>query len=540
MERYNLGQLLGSGADGKVYYAVRNADRCSVCIKQIQQDKGFAQRESGSNEIAAYQKLSHRNIPVYFEHFISKNMLNIVIEFAEGDPLRHVIYYHKTQKIAIPEPYILNIFAQMVSLLKYFKTSGIIYCDVKPENVIVDRQSGIKIVDFGTAKPANTKLKKAFSFGGTLAYMSPEMLGDAGYSFETDVWSLGILLFEMMTHILPFGCRPEKEVVRKIQNTEMPEIKSDYSTALKNVVKQMLRKKPSSRISIEKLEQLDFLPRATSDLSARQIAFWGTKHKFGLGVPKSESEAIRMFKEAADAGSTTGMFHYCFAVLNTDKRAEALGYLKRAADLGNRDALYNYALSLEQGWSGAADLPGAAKYFKLSADAGNSESMCAYAVACTEGWTGAPDIGQAVGYYKRAADCGNAFGMFNFANALASGLVGPVNQVEAMKWYKQAADLGDVDAMFNYGACLAHGWAGTSDFPTAAKYFKMAADRGNVLAVYNYGLALEHGYSGVIDLPGAVRYYKMAADGGHQGAREAHARLTESHLPSLHKKPDNG
>jgi TPR repeat protein len=537
MDRYRLGELLGSGADGKVYFAVRHADKQPVCIKQIPQDKGFAQKESGSNEVAAYQRVSHRNIPVFFEHFLANKMLNLVIEFAEGDPLRHIIYYHKTQKIPIPEPFILNIFAQMVSLLKYFKGLGIIYCDVKPENMIVDRQGCLKIVDFGTAKPANTKLKKAYSFGGTLAYMSPEMLADGGYSFETDVWSLGILIFEMMTHILPFGCRPEKEVVRKIQNVEMPEIKSDYSQGLKNVVKLMLRKKPAARISIEKLEELDFLPKVPSDLTARQLALWGTKHKLGLGIPKSDTEALRFFKMSADAGSTTGMFHYCFAILNTDRRQEGLAFLKQAADLGNRDALYNYALSLEQGWGGSPDLPGAMRYYKLSADAGNAESMCTFAIGCTDGWAGAPDIPQAVEYYRQAADRGHPFGMFNYANALASGLAGPANQIEAMKWYKLAADAGEVEAMFNYGACLSHGWSGKTDLAGAAKYFKMAADQGNDSAAFNYAIALEYGHTGAIDLAGAVRYYKMAADAGHQEAREAHARLTESRLPSLHKRP---
>jgi TPR repeat protein len=532
MEKYRLGRELGSGADGKVFYALRTADQHPVCIKQIPQDKGPYQKESGQNEIRAYQKLSHPNVPVYYEHFMTKNVLNIVIEFCECNLLRGVMQYHKTQKIAFPEPFILNVFAQMVSILKHLKSLSLIYCDIKPDNIMVDSPGNIKLIDFGTAKPANTKLKKAYAFGGTLAYMSPEMFADSGYSFETDVWSLGILIYEMMTHTLPFGSKPEKEVMRKVQNAELPEIKADYSAALKNVVKLMVRKKPGARISLEKLAQLDFLPPVSSDLTPHQLDNLGAKAKFGLGVPQNHSEAVRLFKLAADGGSTTGMFNYCFAVLDTD-RHEALAYLKKAADLGNSDALYNYALALEQGWNGGPDLAEATRYYKLSADAGNLESMCTYAIACTEGWVGEPDIGEAVAYYRTAAEGGSPFGMFNFANALAGGLVGPVDQAGAVRWYKHAADAGEVEAMFNYGACLAHGWGGKTDLAQAMKYFKMAAERGNVSGIYNYGLAMEHGYGGKVDLREAVKYYKIAAEKGSEEAAEAQARLAQAPLPSI-------
>jgi TPR repeat protein/tRNA A-37 threonylcarbamoyl transferase component Bud32 len=537
MEKYTLGRLLGSGADGKVFYALRIADQYPVCIKQIHNDQGVYQKESGHNETKAYQKLSHPNIPVYYEHFTTKNVLNIVIEWSDGDLLRNVMYYHKTKKIPFPEPYILKVFAQMVSVLRYLKSLRILYCDVKPDNIMIDSHGDIKLIDFGTAREANSKLKKAFSFGGTLAYMSPEMLGDGGYSFETDVWSLGALIYEMMTHTFPFGCKPQKEVVRKVQSGELPEIKTDYSPALKNAVKMMLRKKPGARITIEKLSQLDFLPEVPTEITPRQINHLGAKHKFGLGVPQNHAEAARLFKLSADKGSTTGMFNYCFSVLNGDKRAEGLAYLKQAADIGNTDAIYNYALSLEQGWGGPPDLAGAVPYYKRSADEGNIESMCTYAIACTEGWSGETDIDKAVEYYRLAAESGSPFGMLNYANALAGGLAGPVDQEGALKWYKLAADGGDPGAMFNYGAGLSHGWGGNTNLPEAMKYFKMAADNGNVSGLYNYGLALEYGYDGNSDLNKAVKYYQLAAEKGSEPAKEAYFRLAESRLPNIHEKP---
>jgi hypothetical protein len=104
-------------------------------------------------------------------------------------------------------------------------------------------------------------------------------------------------------------------------------------------------------------------------------------------------EAIRFVKRSADGDSTTGMFNYCFAILNRDKREEALSYFTRVGNIGNTDALYNYALSLslslslslEQGLDGRPDLAGVMEYYKSSAYEGNIDSMDFYAIACTEG-----------------------------------------------------------------------------------------------------------------------------------------------------------
>jgi serine/threonine protein kinase len=537
MDNYTLGDLLGSGADGKVYRAIRKFDNQSVCLKQIPQDKGLFHKESGKNEVAAYQTVSHPNIPTFFEQFVSKNTLNVVIELADGYPLRNIVYTHKIRKDPIPESRILNLLGQMVSLLLYFKSISMIYCDIKPENILMDDYDRIKLIDFGTAKVANAKLKKSFSFGGTLAYMSPEMLGDSGYSFETDVWSLGILLFEMMTHILPFGSKPEKEVVRKIKDVPAPDIKSDYSAPLKNLVKSMLRKKPGARITIEAISNLEFVPKFTNELTPRQWNNLGVKHKFGLGVKKDPEEAKKYFKMAADAGHSYGMFNYCFSILNSDRRSEALQYLKRSADAGNLDGVFNYALSQDQGWGGSPNLGEAMYYYKISADNGNSEAMCNYAIACTEGWNGQQNLGHAVHYYRMAAECGNAFGMLNYANAIAGGLCGQPDYAEAMRYYGMAADAGHADAMFNYGAALSHGWGGQPDPVGAMKYFKMASDRKVVSAMFNYALGLEHGYLGTPDIAGATKYYRTAADAGHEEAKAALTRLTQSKLPSLHAVP---
>jgi serine/threonine protein kinase len=540
MQNYILCELMGNGADGKVYRAIRKFDNQSVCLKQIAQNKGAFQKDSGRNEVAAYQKISHPNIPTFFEHFVHDKTLNIVIEMADGYPLRNIIYTHKTRKDPISEDRILHFFGQMVSILMYFKKLSMIYCDIKPENIIMDDKGDIKLIDFGTAKITSTKLKKSFSFGGTLAYMSPEMLGETGYSFETDVWSLGVLLHEMMTRFLPFGMKNEKDVVRKIQNAEPPEVKGDYSAALKNTVKSMLKKKPHERITIEALAKLDFIPKVSSELTVKQWNNIGLKHNFGLGVKKNIEEARKYFKMAAEAGLSAGMFNYCFSILNTDKRAEALEYLKQSAEAGNPDGVFNYAVALDQGWSGRPNLPEAMKYYGIAADRGNLQAMCNYAIALTEGWDGEPDIPKAVSYYRVAAERGDPFAMLNFANALAGGLQGPPNYTEAMRYYKMSADGGNADAAFNYGAGMLHGWSGKPEPASAMKYFKMAADKGNMSALYNYAIGLEMGHAGNPDPAAAAKFFKTAADAGHEEAKAAYSRIAQSRLPNLHRAPSSG
>jgi TPR repeat protein len=497
MERYTLCELLGSGGEGKAYRAIRKLDRQLVCLKQIPQDKGPYQQASARNEVTAYKKLSHPNIPTFFESFTEKNVVSVVMELAVGCPLRNSIAMHKSHNESIPESQILHFLGQMVSILTYFKRLSLIYCDLKPDNIIMDQDNDIKLIDYGTAKFAVTKIKKQFTFGGTLAYMSPEMLTDSGYSFETDVWSLGVLLYEMMTLSLPFGSKPEKDVVQKIHNAEPPEINSSCSPGLKNLVRSMLRKRTNARITIDAISKLDFIPRVSTELKPAQWNNIGVKYRFGIGVKKSVEKAVQYFKMAADAGHPDGMFNYCFAIMNSDTMAEALQYLKQAADAGHVDAILNYAISLDRGWAGQPNLREAMRYYRLGADQGNTDAMCRYAVACTEGWDGRPDRQKALRYYRSAADSGSATGMINYANAMATGLSGRPDTREAMRWYQMAADAGNVEAMFSYA------------------------------------VGLERGYLGTADTSAVGKYYKMAADEGHEEAKAALAKLSYSKLPSL-------
>jgi serine/threonine protein kinase len=232
--------------------------------------------------------------------------------------------YDKTQKIPFPEPFILKAFAQMVSVLVHLKSLDPIHCDITPDNIVVDSVGTIKLLGFGTAKFANTNLKKAFALRGTLAYMIREWFCDSGYAFETGIWSLGIMIYEKMIRTLPFGTKSEKELIRKVETMELPEMKTDYSTRLNNFVKSMLLKKAGLRITFEKLAQADLLSRDSTELTPPQLNHFDVKHHFGLGVPINLGEAARLFKLSAEGDSTTCMFNYCFAILNTNRRVEAL------------------------------------------------------------------------------------------------------------------------------------------------------------------------------------------------------------------------
>jgi serine/threonine protein kinase len=103
-----------------------------------------------------------------------KNILHIVIEIADANLLRGVMNYRKTQKIPFSEQFILKVFPSMVSILVHLKSLDLIYCDVKPNNNVVDSVGTIKLLDLGTSKFANTKLRRVCAFGGTLACMIRE------------------------------------------------------------------------------------------------------------------------------------------------------------------------------------------------------------------------------------------------------------------------------------------------------------------------------------------------------------------------------
>jgi NIMA (never in mitosis gene a)-related kinase len=156
------------------------------------------------------------------------------------------------------EEFIWKIFSQLISALKYCHSFHIIHRDIKPENILITEEDEFKLKDFGSSKQVESTLKSLKTFTGTPIYMSPEILFGSSYSFPSDIWSLGCVLYELMTLNHPFSYN-NFLCLNLIHSHKISKIHTPYSHDLKDSVLQMLIFEPYLRIEINKLEKFLFL-----------------------------------------------------------------------------------------------------------------------------------------------------------------------------------------------------------------------------------------------------------------------------------------
>lgn len=151
------------------------------------------------------------------------------------------------------EQFIIQIFYQLVSAVKHCHDNKVIHRDLKPDNIFITNNYQIKLGDFGVSRTLESSLQLASTHAGTPIYMSPEILLSKKYSYPTDVWSLGCILYELITFQQPFPPASMFTLVNAIVTQDPPPIHLNYSSKLKTLVTLLLVKEPEFRISLDKI-----------------------------------------------------------------------------------------------------------------------------------------------------------------------------------------------------------------------------------------------------------------------------------------------
>ena len=205
-------------------------------------------------EVKIIQKLNHPNIIKFHEVFISKQpyeTLNIIQEYADGGDLSERIEKMKNKNKFFSENQILDWFTEISLALNHMHSKHILHRDIKSQNVFLTKNNMIKLGDFGISKTLDYTLAKAMTVIGTPYYLSPEIIQSIPYSYESDIWSLGVLLYEMCSLKMPFNASNLPVLALKIQKGEYEKLDKMWSKDLRNLVYSMLQVDHQKRPSLK-------------------------------------------------------------------------------------------------------------------------------------------------------------------------------------------------------------------------------------------------------------------------------------------------
>ena len=260
---YKIINFLGEGSFGRAYLAQCDNDNNKYVIKQITlEGMDDEEKRETFNEAKILKKLDHPNIIKFKEVFLQrqpKPALNIVTEYADGGDLGQKIEKQKKVKVPLSEAQILDYITQICLALQHIHKKKIIHRDLKSGNIFLMKSGIVKVGDFGIAKGLQSTWEKAKTFVGTPYFLSPEIINNQPYDNKSDIWALGVLLYELMTFQMPFNAVSLPMLSIKINRGVYKAPPSTYSSDIRNLLKKCLTVNPDKRPSIDEILKLPLI-----------------------------------------------------------------------------------------------------------------------------------------------------------------------------------------------------------------------------------------------------------------------------------------
>ncbi|CAD7937135.1 unnamed protein product [Amoebophrya sp. A120] len=244
MDRYHVLHLVGEGCFGKVFKGRRKYSGQIVGLKFIsKRGKSDKDLRNLRSEISILKRLEHPNIICLFDSFETTTDFCLVTEFAHGE-LFDVFQDDKN----LPEPEVQAIAVQLIQALHYLHSHRIIHRDMKPQNVLVGPNEQIKLCDFGFARAMSCNTVVLTSIKGTPLYMAPELVQELPYNHTADLWSVGVILFELFVGTPPFYANSLYSLIHLIVKDTVS-YPSNMGAHFKDFLQGLLRKDPQQRLS---------------------------------------------------------------------------------------------------------------------------------------------------------------------------------------------------------------------------------------------------------------------------------------------------
>jgi len=264
MEKYKRLRVLGQGSLSKVFLVEDAETGEHVVVKQIEATLSDNHREQALREAALLRVLKHPFIVGYREAFVTRSFqICLIMEFAEGGDLHQFLQRQRSRGFAVPEAQVLGWFVQLCDALQYLHSNNVIHRDIKARNIFLRESGKVQLGDFGISTQACGEVS---STAGTPTYLSPERVLRLAYGPKADIWSLGVVVYELCALKRPFEAECLQVLSQLILSGEYaPLDERRFSAELRHEVGRMLAQDPGDRPSAAELLALPFMPTAQAE-----------------------------------------------------------------------------------------------------------------------------------------------------------------------------------------------------------------------------------------------------------------------------------
>lgn len=286
IQNYHVEELLGEGGMGTVYRGTDTLLRRPVAIKMLHphllKDSTFMERFR--NEAVLSAQLNHPNVATLYNLLHDRTDNLMVMELVDGFTIERLLTKHG--KLSLETTF--RIIVQALDGLQHAHNKGILHRDIKPANLMLTHEGGVKLMDFGIARLVGSqRLTRADRVVGTLEYMAPELLNGAEPSVQSDLYAMGVLMYEMLSGKMPFEPTTESTLITQILTKKPIPIRNrmvDLPRSVEEILDKLLQKKPEKRF--DKASDLKYA--LLSVVSAGPIVLQTTDTKAGKALPATK------------------------------------------------------------------------------------------------------------------------------------------------------------------------------------------------------------------------------------------------------------
>ena len=252
---------LGQGSFGRVYLGKNKINNELCAIKTINKKQIYRMYGNYNiiyDEISIHSRCIHKNIIRLYNYYEDENEFKLILEYASNGNLYEKIKKEKQ----LNEKTAYSYFIQILNAVFFLHLNNIIHRDIKPENILINDKGILKLCDFGWSKEID--LEKRNTFCGTVEYMAPEIIENENYDFGVDIWSLGILLYEMIIGHSPFHDKLNKNIMIKIKEHKLT-FNENFSFNCQDLIKKLLNVNPEKRLKLKDICNHPFILEYMND-----------------------------------------------------------------------------------------------------------------------------------------------------------------------------------------------------------------------------------------------------------------------------------